>query len=56
LVYLGTGSEEPVEFLLDVVARPRGHRMDEYQWAAARALVMVEFSEARLGWPYISFS
>jgi HEAT repeat protein len=56
LVYLGTGSEEPVEFLLDVLARPRGHRMDEYQWAAARALVMVEFSEARLGWPYISFS
>lgn len=53
LAYLGTGSEEPVEFLLDVLARPRTCRMDEYRWAAARALVMIEFSEATLGWPYI---
>ena len=52
LVHLGTGSEEPVEFLLDVLAVPRSHRMDEYHWAAARALVMVEFSEAALGWQY----
>jgi len=55
VLYLGTGSEEPVEFLLDVLARPRACRMDEYRWAAARALVMIEFSEATLGWPYILF-
>jgi HEAT repeat protein len=54
LIYLGTGSLEPVPFLLDVLARPSRARYDEYHWAAARALVMVEFSEAALGWEYIS--
>jgi hypothetical protein len=53
LLYLGTGSAEPMEFLLDVLAVPRAHRMDEYHWVAARALVMIEFSEATLGWDYI---
>jgi hypothetical protein len=53
LLYLGTGSAEPVEFLLDVLAMPRRGRHGEYHWCAARALVMVEFSEAALGWPYI---
>jgi len=53
LLYLGTGSTEPLEFLLDVLAAPRAHRMDEYHWVAARALVMIEFSEATLGWDYI---
>jgi hypothetical protein len=54
-VYLGTGSAEPVEFLLDVLAMPRDRRAhNEYQWQAARALMMVEFPESKLGWPYIS--
>lgn len=44
LVYVGTGSMEPVEFLLDGVARPR-----ESQHMAARGLVMVEFPESVLG-------
>jgi hypothetical protein len=48
LVYLGTGSMEPVEFLLDVLALPRAPRVYEYQWCAAKALVMIEFSEAAL--------
>jgi HEAT repeat protein len=54
LIHLGTGSLEPVQFLLDVLARPPRARYDEYQWAAARALIMVEFSEAALGWEYVS--
>jgi len=53
LVYLGTGLLEPVEFLLDVLAAPAAHRFDQYHWEAARALVMIEFSQAALGWPYI---
>ncbi len=53
LVYLGTGSTEPAELLLDALARPRAHRMDEYHWAAGRALITVEFPEATLGWPYV---
>jgi hypothetical protein len=53
LLYLGTGSEEPVGFLLDVLARPP-RRYDEYRWTAARSLVMVEFTESALGWEYIS--
>lgn len=44
LVYVGTGSTEPVEFLLDGVARPQ-----ESLGAAARGLVMIEFPEAVLG-------
>lgn len=44
LVYVGTGSMEPVEFLLDGVARPR-----ESQHMAARGLVMIEFPESVLG-------
>jgi hypothetical protein len=53
LLYLGTGSVEPVEFLLDVLAHPP-RRYDEYRWAAAESLVMVEFTESALGWEYIS--
>ena len=53
LLYLGTGSEEPVQFLLDVLALPRRGRHGEYHWCAARALVMVEFSEATLGRRYL---
>lgn len=56
LLYLGTGSLEPVEFLLEVLARPRAGWSDEYRWVAARALTMIEFSEAALGWPYILFT
>lgn len=52
LVYLGTGTQEPVEFLLDVLALPE-RRADEYRWAAARGLVMTEFPQSALGWPYI---
>ncbi len=44
LIYAGTGSLEPVEFLLDGMARPR-----ESQHMAARGLVMTEFPESRLG-------
>jgi hypothetical protein len=53
LLYLGTGSLEPVAFLLDVLALPRVSRMLEYHWRAARALVMIEFSAAALGWQFI---
>lgn len=48
LVYLGTGSMEPVDFLIDVLAQPRVPRMSQYQWSASKALVMIEFSEATL--------
>ena len=44
LIYAGTGSLDPVEFLLDGMARPR-----ESQHMAAKALVMTEFPESRLG-------
>lgn len=55
LLYLGTGASDPVEFLLDVLALPRGsQRNREYQWRAARALTMMEFPESKLGWSYIS--
>jgi hypothetical protein len=56
-VFLGTGSLEPLPYLLDVLASPRVARAcDEYHWCAARALMMVEFSESALGWPYIALS
>lgn len=48
LLYLGTGSMEPLDFLVDVLAQPRVPRMFQYQWSAAKALVMIEFSEASL--------
>ena len=53
LLYLGTGSIEPVAFLLDVLELPRVSRMLEYHWRAARALVMIEFSAATLGWKFV---
>ena len=49
MLYLGTGSTEPVEFLLDVLALPQVRRMDAYRWSAARALILIEFSEAIVG-------
>jgi hypothetical protein len=54
LIYLGTGSIELVEFLMDVLALPRVTRTLQYQSSAAKALVMIEFPEARLGWKFIS--
>jgi hypothetical protein len=54
LVYLGTGSIKPVEFLMDVLSLPRVTRALEYQNSAAKALVMIEFPEAKLGWKFIS--
>jgi hypothetical protein len=45
LVYLGTGSTEPLDRLCDVLSRPSRARMDEYHWAAAKALTMIEFPE-----------
>lgn len=48
LVYVGTGSMEPVEFLLDGVARPR-----ESQHMAVRGLVMIEFPESVLGHAFL---
>lgn len=53
LVYLGTGSREPVQSLLDVLALPRTSRWSEYRESAAKALVMVEFSGSSLGWEYV---
>ena len=53
LTYLGTGSIEPIEFLLDVLALPRVPRMYQYQRSAAKALVMIEFSEVRLPWTFV---
>jgi len=44
-LYLGSGSLEPVDFLLAAVAAPRASRA---RGAAAKALVMVEFSESAL--------
>jgi hypothetical protein len=46
LVYLGTGSMEPIEFLLDILALPRVPRNHQYQWLAAKALVMIEFPKS----------
>jgi len=48
LLYLGTGSEEPLGLLCDVLARPKRAPMDEYHWVAGKALVMVEFSESQI--------
>ena len=42
LVYQGTGSMEPVDFLLDAL-NLRRTRWCPYRWAAGRALVMIEF-------------
>ena len=53
LLYLGTGSTEPLEFLLNVLALPRTRRMDAYRWSAAKALVMIEFPESVLGADYV---
>ncbi len=47
-LYLGTGSTDPLEVLLDVLSRPARQPYDEYHWVAARALVMIEFSETAL--------
>jgi HEAT repeat protein len=55
LNYLGTGSMEPLEFLLDVLSLPKVPRTSAYQWAAAMALVMIEFSEAKLGWTFFNY-
>jgi HEAT repeat protein len=48
LVYLGTGSREPVEWLLDALERPGTPGRDAYRRPAAKALVMVEFPEWKL--------
>jgi len=53
LTYLGTGLMEPVGFLLDVLALPRVPRNAKYQSSAAKALVMTEFSEAKLSWMFV---
>jgi hypothetical protein len=51
-IYLGTGSTEPLEFLLDVLAAPHSLRTGQYQWMAAKALNMIEFPESALGAEY----
>jgi len=53
MLYLGTGSEAPLELLLDALSRPGAIRAGEYHWAAAKAIVMVEFPESVLGYDYI---
>ncbi len=47
-LYLGTGSTDPLDVLLDVLSRPARQPYDEYHWVAARALVMIEFAETAL--------
>ena len=47
LIYHGTGSMEPVDFLLDVLV-PTPVQWCPYRWAAGRALVTIEFSEPSL--------
>jgi HEAT repeat protein len=51
-IYLGTGSTEPLDFLLDVLALPHNPWTAEYQWMAAEALNMIEFPESALGAEY----
>ena len=53
LLYLGTGSLDPVEFLLDVLAVPRSSRWSEYGDAAAKALAMIEFPASCQGWEFV---
>lgn len=45
-IYRGTGSDEPMPFLVDVLELPRVGRNAEYQWCAAKALVATEFRAA----------
>ena len=47
LVYQGTGSTEPVDFLLDAL-RPSPVQWCSYRAAAGKALVMIEFPERTL--------
>jgi len=56
MVYLGTGADDALEFLLDALARPGTPRYDEYHWAAARALVMIEFPESVLGHEFLGIA
>ena len=53
LLYLGTGSLEPVEFLLDVLAVPRSSRWSEYRESASQALAMIEFPGSCQGWEFV---
>jgi len=53
LLYLGTGSEVPLQLLLDTLSRPGVARAGEYHWSAAKAIVMIEFPESVLGQDYI---
>lgn len=56
LVYLGTGATDPIEFLLDGIARPKASR-SRLRWygnpwgigSAARALVLIDFPESVIG-------
>jgi HEAT repeat protein len=47
LLYQGTGSMEPVDFLLEALA-PSPVQWCPYRWAAGRALVLIEFSQRSL--------
>ncbi|MHC4917897.1 MAG: hypothetical protein ACYTGB_20670 [Planctomycetota bacterium] len=47
LIYQGTGSMEPVDFLLEM-AKPSPDQWCPYPGAAGRALVLIEFSERTL--------
>jgi len=47
LLYQGTGSAEPMDFLLPALA-PSPVQWDSYRWAAGKALVLIEFSQRTL--------
>jgi hypothetical protein len=56
LAFLGTGSLEAAQFLLDALAVPRGIlRPCDDRWTAARSLVMVEFPPSKLEQSYVYF-
>ena len=48
LIYLGTGSRKPLDFLLDILNLPQMPHNFGYQWYASKALLMSEFPETAL--------
>ncbi len=45
-VYRGTGSDEPFQYLVDILSLPKQQGHDVYRRAAASSLMDVEFSES----------
>ena len=55
-LFLGTGSTEPVQLLLDALAKPQVGVWDPYHWAASHSLVMTEFAESALGLSFLGIA